>query len=248
MVATLSTTLHETIGHASGSLEDGLTNEMRLERLGQWGNGLEEMRAEILAMYVATHFYDDIVKSGILGDWPSKVPKEDMFRLFIQHVAGGGIKRWQMIPENETKVTQAHALADTGIMYYLIDHCDQVSIEERSVTIDDQELQVLGLKVGDVNKVLPVIEKLAYKVQQMSSTAVPEEVDEFMKTYAASTRDKSFSGKVKHAQHVYKKGVIVNLQIFPELVPIIIGGNVIDVLVKVPEDPFCACVDLFNKI
>mgnify|MGYP003642186332 CR=1 FL=1 len=50
-----------------------MTEKIRNERLGKYGNGLEEMRAEVLAMYTAIRFYDDIVKSNFMGDWPQKV-------------------------------------------------------------------------------------------------------------------------------------------------------------------------------
>ena len=51
VIKDLTTTLHETIGHASGKNAPGVTNNSKRDSAGKWLNGLEEMRAEILALY-----------------------------------------------------------------------------------------------------------------------------------------------------------------------------------------------------
>jgi len=67
--------LHETIGHASGNLhkyvdsegnEQQLTRDILQERLGKWTRGLEEMRAEILALYTNITFYDELKELDIM--------------------------------------------------------------------------------------------------------------------------------------------------------------------------------------
>ncbi len=247
-VANLCTTLHETIGHASGSLVDGLSNEIKLDRLKEFGNGLEEMRAEILALYTATHFYQEIIDSGILGDWPEKVSKEKMFEYFVQHVAGRGWARWQHLPEGETKITQAHVLADTGIMYYLIDHSDgNLTLNQDAVEIDDQMVERLYLHIKDVMGLLPLIAEMAFHVQKMASTAIPEEVGEFMNQYSVTTRDPRYSGIVKGMRKAIKGNIVQDLQIFPELVPIMEDEEIVDIEVKVPNDAFEAIFQMWNS-
>eukprot|EP01126_Amoeba_proteus_P065197 TRINITY_DN9229_c0_g2_i3.p1 TRINITY_DN9229_c0_g2~~TRINITY_DN9229_c0_g2_i3.p1 ORF type:complete len:429 (+),score=82.70 TRINITY_DN9229_c0_g2_i3:15-1301(+) len=242
IVSSLCTTLHETIGHASGSSVEGITDEMRNERIGKWLNGLEEMRAEILALFTGTHFYSEIVSSGILEDWPNKISKEDIFTLMIDDIAGGGWKRWRLTPEGSMEIEQAHALADTGIMYYLIDHSDGgILLTKESVAIDGEELTCLRLEVVDISKVLPVIRELAIKVQKLSSEAVFEDIDKFMNDYAVSTRDPTFSGIVRKMRAVSTKGVLMRLQVFPQWEEV--EG---DVVVRVPNDPIENSLDLWN--
>jgi len=239
-VGSLSTTLHETIGHASGSMIEGVTEKVRNERLGKWGNGLEEMRAEILAVYTFIRFYDEIVETGFLGEWPHRVPKEIIWRLAIDDVAGGGWRRWRGLPAGTTAISQAHALADTGIMYYLIDHCpEHVQLVQEIVHLEGEPpLPALRLRVGDVHKVFPVIEELAQKVQHMSSTADTNLVNDFMLKYAASTRDSSYASIVTRMRDVQNHGVIETVNVFPEFVVTKDGeGHVVDVVPHPPSDP-----------
>ena len=48
------------------------------------------MRAEVLACYTAITFYDEIVETGVLKDWPTKLPKKTMIHLIIKSFADAG--------------------------------------------------------------------------------------------------------------------------------------------------------------
>jgi hypothetical protein len=248
-VGSLSTTLHETIGHASGNSIEGVTEKIRNERLGKWGNGLEEMRAEVLALYTTLRFYDEIVETGFLGEWPSKVPKEVICKLAIDSVAGGGWRRWRGLPSGSTTLSQAHALADNGIMYYLIDHCpDHVALVQETVVIPDVgSIPVLRLKIGDVSQVAPVVEKLAGLIQHFSSTANADEVNEFMMKYAVSTRDPAYADIVSQMQYHQYRGVLETANMFPEY-KVMSGedGSIIDVEPVRPSDPYQYFMNVFE--
>jgi hypothetical protein len=252
-VSQMTTILHETIGHASGSLVDELTNEIKLGRLGKWGNALEEMRAEIIALYVSITFYDELVATGILDDWPSKIPKEKMFELFIDDIAGAGWKRWRSVPKGTTEIIQAHAVADTAIMYYLIDYsAGNVTLNKESIIMEDKSVDVLRLLIKDPIALIPIIEKLLIQVQKMGSTAVFEEVDEFMKKYGESTRDPEYGFIVKGMREMIRNGVITSVQIFPTMTPIYTkpehegyATEVCDIEFSAPVDPYEACKKLW---
>jgi dipeptidyl-peptidase-3 len=242
VVESLSTTLHETIGHASGANVEGVTNEIKKDSIGKWTNGLEEMRAEILALYTGTHFYQEIADSGNLGDWPSKVPKEKIMELQLRDVAGNGYKRWRSTPVDSMEVKQAHALADNGIMWYIIDHSDGVlELKEETVSLDGKEFSVLRMIVHDMNKLLPVIEKLAIEVQKLSSNAIFSDIDEFMNKYAVSTRDSRYSGIVRQMREELTQGIIMRIQIFPEWSE----GND-SVTAKIPQEAVDATLNIWN--
>ena len=217
MMGSLCTLLHETIGHGSGANIEGITNEIKSEQVGEWTNGLEEMRAEILALYVGTHFLSEIADSGIIGNWGDIVSHKNLLELQVKHIAGGALNRWRITPADHMEVKQAHALADTGIMYYLIDHSDgALELVTDTSHVDGLDLPVLRLVIHDIYKLLPVIEELAITVQKMSSTAVFEEINQFMTTYATSTRDRRWSNIIKKMRDVYSQGITSQIQIFPE--------------------------------
>jgi len=247
-VSALTTTLHETIGHASGRMIPGVTEKIRNERLGRYGNGQEEMRAEILALYVAMRFYDEIVESGFLGEWPARVPKDVMLRLFIQDIAGSGWKRWRGLPSGSTEITQAHAQADTAIMYYLIEHSNgEVKLLQDSIQLKEDDgsvstLPVIHLHVGDPNKIFPVVEKLAQVVQHISSTADKDEALSFMDKYASSTRNPAYADIVTGMREANGRGVLETVNLFPEFDVVYQGeaqdlAHIVDAIPRTPTDP-----------
>ncbi len=200
-----TTILHETIGHASG--------DNKIDRIGKWKNGFEEMRAEIIALYTGIFFYDQIIESGILDNWPKIIPKKIMLELQIQKIAGNGWKRWTSVPENCMDVKEAHALADTGIMYYLIDHSmNGIELIEKEI----HGTKVLQLVIHELEKVLPVIKELAILVQELSSNGDSEKIGKFMIKYAVSTRNKNYSKIVKSMGNSNNKKTNIKIQIFPE--------------------------------
>jgi hypothetical protein len=248
MAYDLMVTLHETIGHASGALVDGLSNEIRLERLGKWGNGLEEMRAEIIALYTGLTFFDEIAATGIMGDWPTRVNKEVLMELLVRKIAGDGWRRWKALPEDETTITQAHALADTGIMYYLIDHSGgAMQLREETIEFKGEQMSVLRLDIHSIHRVMEVVEQMAYEVQKLSSTAVPEEVENFMQRYAANTRNIRFGKIVRNMFDVSLRGTQMWMKIHPEFTPHYDHeGHLADVSLSIPDDPVEASLRLFR--
>lgn len=112
-------------------------------------------------------------------------------------------------------VKQAHALADNGIMWYIIDHSDgALELKEEIVSLDGKDFPVLRMIVHDMNKLLPVIEKLAIEVQRLSSHAVFSDIDEFMNKYAVSTRNPRYSGIVRQMREELTQGNHFNIFLF----------------------------------
>jgi len=221
---------------------EGVTDDIKKERIGKWGNGLEEMRAEILALYTGTHFYDEICASGTLGEWPKLVPKEKIFELMLQEVAGCGWKRWRSTPIDSEEVKQAHALADNGIMYYLIDHSNGLlQLKQESVEIDGKNLDVLRLVTSDINAILPIIEKMAIDVQKLSSHANFDDINAFMLKYAVSTRNPKFGGIVRQMNEVLTQGISIKVQVFPEW-----SHENDNISATIPTDPIAASLKIWK--
>lgn len=236
-VFNLLVTLHETIGHASGNTFSNIS-----EATGKWKNGLEEMRAEILALYTAITFHEEIVQSGILGDWPKLVDKDDLFYLYLMCIGGKGWTRWVGMQKDETEITQAHAQADTGIMYYLVDNSDdEIRLVEKLVQVDDKELKVLRLNIGNIDKAIQLVGELAETVQRFTSIGPREEIDTFMRKYAYSTRNSDYSGIVKEMDDCYKGGIKGSVYMFPEW-----DFNDGDPVPKIPSNSFDHYLHLFK--
>jgi hypothetical protein len=241
VIESLCTILHETIGHASGSNVNGLDTQTKNNQLGKYTTSLEECRAEIIALYVGTYFLSDIASTGILGNF-NKIPRAILLELQVLYIAGAAIPRWYDTPINSTEVSQAHAIANTAIMYYLLDNCKgAMELVEENIKVDNKDprglrlqenLTVLKLVIHDVYKLLPLIELMAYEVQELSSTANFNLVDKFMKKYGLSTRNLQYSRIVKAMSDMYSEGVIENIQIFPEWSE----KNTGELEVKVPLD------------
>lgn len=221
-----SITLHETIGHASGNLhmyvdndgkEQPLTRDLLQECLGKWTRGLEEMRAEILALYTNITFYDELNEIGYYGQYGTNVEKNKMIELIIMEMVEAGPARWKSMPDDTTEVNGAHPQANTGIMYYLLDNSGGLEMNEVQVQHNGNNFVNLKFKITDLNAVIKCIKELAYTVQRFTSTAPSKEIDDFMKKYAFSTRNINYSRYVRELSEYMREGVKQYLQIFPTI-------------------------------
>ena len=244
-IQSLTTTLHETIGHASGGSK--MSEKERKSKIGSYGNGLEEMRAEILACYAAITFYDEIETSGALKDWGSKVPKNDMIELIIKSFGNGGWLRWVGVPENQTEITQAHSRADAAIMHYLIDEGSS-RLYKDTIEFEGKTLEVLRFAINDLEKAIQQVGELAYMVQMHSSEPDSDLLHTFMEKYANSTRDPSYSVIVRKMKEVAGKGVKAHVQVFPEWQSVTdVYGNEVDAIPYKPRDPIDSALKMIQK-
>jgi len=107
--------LHETIGHASGKLathtfaendklnigsisyEKGETIPVTDENLPllitQYRSALEELRAEVIALYVATHHLDELSSCGFLKEWIDIHGTERIIQWILHTMTYRGLKR-----------------------------------------------------------------------------------------------------------------------------------------------------------
>ena len=251
-----------------------ISSDDKRELVGaKWNNGLEEMRAEVLALMTGMLYFDDLAAIGAFNQWPESVDQDRLKALMVQDIAGAGFRRWFNVPAGSTTVTQAHALADTGIMYYLVDNSDgAIRLVEEVVAhpdfpdsdYDDANdkvgLRTLRLDIDEsrMNDIQALVVELATLVQDLSSTADGERVEAFMNEYAASTRNAEFSEIVLGMRDVCGQGVKGKLQIFPEFEPVFASdgdelemdraiGTIVDCEVCKPDCEVEACKKLFDE-
>ena len=249
--------LHETMGHGSGKFTthtfkegDNLTIEGKTHAVGDeipvtsdniaqflagYGQTIEELRAEILALYSAINNYEDLSESGIIKDWPQKIQKEKMVELFIHSMASRGLSRLISQQDDAREVAGDHAKANTTIMNYLVDQ-GGVGFKQEEITIDGQSHTVLSTEVVDLEKAYASVEELAILVQTIRSTGDGEGARQLIETYGKPIRHPEHLEIMKKNMKSCIGEIKVKGSIYPDFHPIIdeSSGDILDVQAKWP--------------
>ncbi|MGE0010324.1 MAG: hypothetical protein AB7F19_07375 [Candidatus Babeliales bacterium] len=250
--------LHETLGHGSGRLDmhtfragdpmtiDGVThnigdtipvtNANLNEFFAGAGAALEELRAEILALYTSIYSFDELATADLFKEWPAKIGKEKLIDMLICDMANTALKRLQNLPDGATKVLGAHAQANTTIANWLQDH-GGVTLQEEKKNINGTEYTVLGYVIKDRAKTLQLIKDLAIEVQRIHSTADGQSLQQLLDTYARNVRVPEHVSILKRNQQAIIGNLKVTAYIFPHFEPIFDAhGNVADINASWPEN------------
>ena len=186
--------LHETIGHGSGkfsthTFEEGdvlkindvtynvgesipVNSNNYPELLRGYGDAIEEMRAEIIALYVSVFHLDDLLEQGIIvNKWVLSIcSKEYMTERLILSMCSAGISRIRQQSLDATEMNGAHALANNTIMTYLINK-GGIEVLEKQVKHDDITTCIVPyVSIVDVEKAKNGIKDLFVMVQTIRST------------------------------------------------------------------------------
>lgn len=183
--------LHETIGHGSGmlanhTLQDGesltissqqyavgqtiaVTHDNLPELLHGYEHTIEELRAEIIALYVSTHHLEELLKAGFLASWKKKIGIEPLRRWLMFYMADSGLRRIIQQNDTATEISGDHARANTTIMNYIAAH-GGLEVREEVVDIEGFQHSVIGMTITDMNKAMKAVELLMQEVQRIKST------------------------------------------------------------------------------
>lgn len=249
--------LHETLGHGSGRgathvFVEGdplviggkqyavgesipVTSENSKEFIGGYSGALEELRAEIIALYTSVYNYDALAASGLYKDWPSQIGKEKLIEWFILSMGYHGLTRLQAQVDDATEIVQAHARADTAILNYLLDHGGMELVEE-TYPVDGVLHTVVGVRIIDMLQALQAIKDLACEVQRCTSTADGQAVEKLMKQYGTCVRHPEYIKILKANRKAVQGDLVEIAEIFPQLIPVVDDHqNVIDISAEWPE-------------
>lgn len=229
------TILHETIGHGSGALSKGVTTEILRSRLSGYEHTLEELRAEIIAIYGAIFEYDELARVGVFGSWPQKISKEVMIEHLIEHMCYSGLRRLVNEQDGSDTVSGDHSRADYTILTYILES-GAVEVVMQPVTIDGKEHKVLGLKVKDVKKASERIQELMIMVQTIKSTADKEKCAWLIDTYGTKIRNKEYVALLKQNTKAVMGELKVSASIYPDFEPVMEGDQIVDVKATWPSD------------
>jgi dipeptidyl-peptidase-3 len=179
---TVQCILHETIGHGSGKILVAYKDLNRL--LFGYEQALEELRAEIIALYGSVYHYDDL--SNMFENFKN-IPKEEIIKKLITRICYTGLLRLTQQSNPKTimnnnkeciEVQGEHSLANVTIMNYLIKN-KGIKI----VKYDMNDRHVIAIDIDDYDKCLLYIKKLVIKVQTIKSTGNGIKVKKLIETY-----------------------------------------------------------------
>lgn len=256
--------LHETLGHGSGRLDkhtfragDPMTIEGITYKIGDTlqvnnsnineffqgaGSALEELRAEILALYTSIFAYDTLAPVGLYKNWPQRIGKEALIEILILDMANTALNRLKNLSDGATNILGAHAQANTTIAHWLCDH-GGLSLEAEQKTINGTTYTVLGYVIEDLAKTLELITELAIEVQRIHSTADGQALQKMLDTYGRSVRVPAHVSFLKQNQKAVIGDLKATAYIFPHFEPIFDAhGVIIDIHASWPADIVEQCL------
>ncbi len=249
--------LHETLGHGSGKLATHtfkkdmiiggqqyrigdlipVTSENITEFLNGYEAALEELRAEIIALYVCLFHINDLLKQGFLQRWITKMTTSELEEWLILNMACSGLKRYIQQSDNATEISGAHALANCTIMNYLI-HKNAIEKVQETITHIDTDYQVINLQVKDLAKAKESVKELMILVQKIKSTGDGDIAKELIEMFGRPLIQKDMQ-ILKANQRAIAGDIKSTVNLFPMFIPIKNSNNeIIDVHGKWPKDIF----------
>jgi len=253
----LEVILHETLGHGSGKLtthtfQEGenstiegkaykvgdtipVTSSNIQQLLGGYGQGLEELRAEIIALLASIECYDDFASIGMLKEWPQKVAKEKIIDFSIINMARTGLRRLVQQADTATRIAGAHAQANTTILNFLLDR-GAVELRTEQVTINDKQYTMLDAYILDRNKALDAIVELANSVQQIKSTGDGLRAQWLIETYGTYI-NAEYMRIMKENLQAAVGDIKVSAALYPIYMPHANNnGDIVDIKTRWPEN------------
>jgi hypothetical protein len=258
---TLHVLLHETIGHGSGKFAKHIVQEKDLKYLNDdkyqigdeidvtseniqklispHSSTLEELRAEIIALYTSVYYYDELVKIGLLENWAKKIPKDKMIEMLIKAMAKTTIGRLIQQHDNAKIISGDHARADYTILNFLVEK-GAVEVFEEKVSNEGKEHTVIGINVIDTKKALDAIKELAIIVQHIKSTGDGIKCRDLIDKYGLHIRNPEYIKYLKENRKAVMGDIKAQSKIYPTLTPLKDPqtGKVIDVRASWPKDFF----------
>jgi len=241
--------LHE-LSHGSGKLhlhatESGeifpVTEDNLTQLIGKDNSALEELRAEINALYISITDLDILNQHNLYKDWYNKLGKDKLQNYCIIEMCRHFFIRLIPQSDNFAEIKGAHARADTVITNYLLAD-GGIKITDEVKVIDHEEFHILGIEVVDFNKALDSVVKLLQLVQEIKSTANGKKCNELFSKYTTYPVSIEQANQYrKYVMNVHKKlngSIKSTARIFSNFQPIISDNQLVDVIISDKQDIF----------
>lgn len=254
--------LHETMGHGSGRYAahtfvpgdnmtiEGVTYNVgdvlpvnssnAKEFLAGYYSALEEMRAEIIALYTSLVHLDTCVEFGFLKKWAEKMTKEELIEWIIYGwIHNSVLRRFSTQADGAQEISGDHARADWSISSFLQEKgC--FSIVHQPVTYNGQTHIVLAVTNIDVAKTIAAAAELVGIVQRMKSTGDGLGVQALIGGYCKPLRTPEYIAIIKDNFKALMGDLKVSAMLTPMFAPVQDDktGKMIDVQASWPADVF----------
>lgn len=265
----LLTILHETIGHASGKstthrLSEGdpvplsckigdeipVTSENCPFLLRGTHDAIEEMRAEIIALYVATHHLEELLGIGLLDKWTKKMSVERIKEELILDMARQGFFRYLEQPEDSKEISGAHSLANATIFHYLVEY-NAIQVDLEVIRHEGKERFVPVIQLGKVgiDTTMNLIKLLMWEIQRIKSTADGQAAEILLERYGKKIMFPKERKYLLENRNLVTGDTKWTAQLYPIYYPILDKeGQIIDVGLHWPRDLFAQHEELDSLI
>ena len=246
--------LHET-GHATGRLathtfKEGenliiggktynvgdtvqVTDENLSEFLPTDQSSLEELRAEINALYSSIVEMDVLDKYGQYKDWVKKIGQSELKKQCIIEMCQHAFRRYLTQSDSMEDIKGAHARANVVLTNYLLEG-GGIAIHEEVVNVEDKDYHLLEVQVIDFYKTYNRIVELVKLVQEIKSTGdtigCKNLFDTFTKYPISLEQARKYRGYMKEVQEKLVGNLKARSRIYPNYQPVLDeNGELLDV-------------------
>ncbi len=162
MIDDLHTDLHECVGHGSGRLADGVSQDA----LGSYGSVIEECRADLYGLYYMAD--ERLIELGL-------VPCAEAVRgYYVKYITNGVMTQLSRIKRGD-KVEQTHMRCRKAISEWLLQHSAESGVVQME-RIDGYTY----IKIDDAAAVRKLVGELLCEVQRIKSEGDREAAERFI--------------------------------------------------------------------
>jgi dipeptidyl-peptidase-3 len=218
LAANLHTDMHEVIGHASGKIEEGVGTPN--ETLKNYGDTLEEGRADLIALYYAMD--PKLVEIGVM-------PSLDVGRVMYDNFIRNGLL-WQLrrleLGEN---LEEAHMRNRQLVAKWVYEKGRDQNVIERV----DQDGKTYFV-IRDYEALRELFGQLLRETQRISSQGDFEAGRDLVETYGVKVDPELHAQVLERFEklNIAPYGGFIN----PRLVPVMEGDEIVDVEIEYPDD------------
>lgn len=245
----LQVLLHE-LSHGSGKLhkhitESGetfeVTNDNLTELIGKDYSALEELRAEICALYISIAEMETLNKHNLYKEWYEQLSKDQLKNYCIIEMTRHIFRRLITQSDNFTEIKGSHARANFVITNYLLDG-GGIQITDEIKYIDNEDFHLLGIEVLDYDKAFDSTVKLLQLVQEIKSTGNGKNCNELFSKYTTYPitleMANEYRKNVMKIQNKLNGNIRVTARIYSNFQPIIFCNQIVDVVIGEEQDIF----------
>jgi len=142
---------HEILGHGSGRFVEGLTTDYYKQTVGKYAASLEELRAEVAALY---HILDikALLEFNILPSTMGEAEVLDFAELSIIEFFTRHLRSYvKRLDANTKEIRQSHQWARQVMLNYLLEQGPRLIISPNGIPmVEIVDLALLHTKLGDL--------------------------------------------------------------------------------------------------